>query len=148
MKREILARLIEMAGQRRDEAAGKRARAQSAQDKAQATLAALEQYRQSHQQGRGAALQTLPGAVGLAVHARFGDKLDDAIDAQRSQCAALDRSLEQRAGELVGAQARLQALRALEQRRAASAARRLERDEQKLLDELASTRYLRSRSDR
>src|SRR5690606_33369662 len=112
VKPAVLEKLIEMADRNRDLAATRRARAEQARAAATGTLSSLELYRQNHRDNRRSAIGALPGASGLAVHARFGGKLDEAIDAQRDQCAALEQSLDVRSDELRKAHARLQALRA------------------------------------
>lgn len=141
MKPAVLEKLIEMADRNRDLAATRRARAEQARTTATGTLSSLEQYRQNHRDNRRSALGALPGASGLAVHARFGGKLDEAIDAQRDQCVTLERSLDARSDELRKAHARLQALRALEQRRERARRRRVDNAEQHTQDDLASSRH-------
>jgi len=144
----VLEKLIEMADRNRDLAATRRARAEQARAKASGTLQSLEQYRQGHRDNRRAALGALPGASGLAVHARFGGKLDEAIEAQRAQCLDLERSVDARSEELRKAHARLQALRALEQRRERARRRREDAAEQHAQDDLASGRHPRVRPGR
>lgn len=141
MKPAVLEKLIEMADRNRETAATRRIRAEQARAKASGTLQSLEQYRQSHRDNRRAALGSLPGATGLAVHARFGGKLDEAIDAQREQCQNLERSVDARSDELRKAHARLQALRALEQRRERARRRREDAAEQRAQDDLVSGRH-------
>lgn len=141
MKPAVLEKLIEMADRNRDLAATRRARAEQARAKATGTLGSLEQYRQNHRDNRHAAIGALPGASGLAVHVRFGGKLDEAIDAQRDQCLNLERSVDARSDELRKAHARLQALRALEQRRERARRRREDAAEQRSQDDLASSRH-------
>jgi len=140
VKPAVLEKLIEMADRNRDLAATRRARAEQARVRASGTLGSLEQYRQNHRDTRQAALGMLPGAVGLAVHTRFGGKLDEAIDAQRDQCLTLERSVGARSDELRQAHARLQALRALEQRRERARRRRADATEQRTQDDLSSSR--------
>lgn len=141
MKPAVLEKLIEMADHNRDLAATRRARAEQARASATGTLGSLEQYRQNHRDNRRSAIGVLPGASGLAVHARFGGKLDEAIDAQRDQCVILEKSLDVRSDELRKAHARLQALRALEQRRERARRRRADAAEQHSQDDLASSRH-------
>jgi len=148
VKPAVLEKLIEMADRNRDLAATRRARAEQARAAATGTLSSLELYRQNHRDNRRSAIGALPGASGLAVHARFGGKLDEAIDAQRDQCAALEQSLDVRSDELRKAHARLQALRALEQRRERARRRRADAVEQHTQDDLASTRHPRRQAGR
>jgi flagellar export protein FliJ len=148
VKPAVLEKLIEMADRKRELAAGRRARAEQARAKASGTLQSLEQYRQSHRDNRRAAIGLLPGASGLAVHARFGGKLDEAIEAQREQCRSLELSVDARSDELRKAHARLQALRALEQRRERARRRREDAAEQRTQDDLVSGRHSLGRAGR
>lgn len=148
MKPAVLEKLIEMADRNRDLAATRRARAEQARARADGTLNSLEQYRQNHRDARSAAIGMLPGAGGLAVHTRFGGKLDEAIDAQRDQCLTLERSVDARSDELRRAHARLQALRALEQRRERARRRRADAAEQHAQDDLSSGRHPDRRAGR
>lgn len=141
MKPAILAKLIDMAGRDRDRAGVRRARAEEARARAEGTLGLLRQYRQAHHENRDKAAGTLGGADGLAVHARFGTSLETAIRAQQEQCTALATSAETHAGDLRRAHARVQALRALAQRRERARQRRSDMIEQHQQDEMAAARH-------
>lgn len=146
MKPAILKKLIELAEREREQAAGRRTQASSARNTAHTTLGSLEQYRQNHRRNRAATLGGLPGASGLAIHSRFSGRLDQAIDAQQAECTRLEHTVGERSAELRRAQARLQALRALERRRERAARRRAEGAEQTAQDDLsASRRHLQER---
>jgi flagellar FliJ protein len=145
MEPALLKLLIEMALERRDDAATRAAGARRERDAAAATLRTLTDYREE-------SLSRAPvrggGAVGvaqLATATHFDAKLVAAIHQQYGQHAQRAADAEARDASLRDRQHRLKALQTLEERRAQQSARTAARREQRALDEFATQLSARKR---
>jgi flagellar export protein FliJ len=145
MEPALLKLLIEMALERRDDAATRAAGARRERDAAAATLRTLTDYREE-------SLSRAPvrggGAVGvaqLATATHFDAKLVAAIHQQYGQHAQRAADAEARDASLRDRQRRLKALQTLEERRAQQSARTAARREQRALDEFATQLSARKR---
>ena len=138
MDPSLLQLLIEQARERRDDAAARTAGARRERDAAAATLRTLTDYREESLTRAPLRAGTPVGIAQLETATHFDAKLIAAIRQQHGLRAQREAELGLREAALRDRQRRLEALKALEARRAQEAIRLAARREQRALDEYAS----------
>lgn len=134
-----LADLIELAKRRRDNRLQQLAESQRLAQQTHATLDSLNQFRDERlikrRQIVGAPAQTVQQQV---IEYRFDGKLLEAVDAQSTRCDQADTVRDERLQVANAAQNRVAALQLLARRRAARARQKLDKSEQRAIDEFVA----------
>lgn len=139
MKRRVqrLLPVIDMAKNEEREAAGKLAHYQSALQQAQQQLENLQQYRDDYQQQWIDKGQTGVSGQWLMNYQRFLAQLEVAVEQQNKSLAWHEHNLSQARTVWQQAYARVEGLRKLVQRYRDDAQKSADKQEQKMLDEMA-----------
>lgn len=143
---QSLQTLLGHAEQERDAALAALRQAEEAAARGQAQAEQLQQYRAEYHQ-RWSSRFAQSGTVTLVqCHHGFGQRLDQAIDQQARQCAALAQRVAQAQALLLQREQRLAAVRKLIERRLAAARQLADRRDQKRSDEAAQRAAWAARS--
>lgn len=107
----------------------------------QSQLNSLKNYQQDY--NKKPAQSGVIDPIQLQTHNAFADKLIHALTAQQSQVEESEKMLEMAENEWKEKRVRVKALMAMHTRLQASEQARLNKQEQKLLDELAAQKFVR-----
>ena len=146
MKRiETLNKVVELAEQKRDAALAALARLEREMQQARQQMEQLETYAQeARQRWSGQQGGTVDPAV-LGHHRQFMEKIEHAMEFQRSVLASRQNQIEQQQVQVQSAERDLAGLRRYTERQQQQILSQAQRQEQKLTDEMAMVVYLRQR---
>jgi flagellar FliJ protein len=146
MKRiETLNKVVELAEQKRDAALAALGRLEREMQQARQQMEQLETYAQeARQRWSGRRGGTVDPAV-LGHHRQFMEKIEHAMEFQRSVLASRQNQIEQQQVQVQSAERDLAGLRRYTERQQQQILSQAQRQEQKLTDEMAMVVYLRQR---
>lgn len=134
-------KIIEIAELEMDQAAKTMVYMRGKLQEDQAQLVSLKEYQQDYNKKPSQSGSFTP--VQLQAHNAFADKLVHALVAQTSQVEESDKMLEMAEQAWKEKRVRVQALKAMHARLESNEQARLNKQEQKLLDELAAQKFVR-----
>jgi len=136
-------KLIELAEMELDKAAQTFSYMQNKLSDAQSQFDSLKEYQQEYAKQPAQAGQISP--IQLQTHNAFAEKLSQAVVAQQNQVEESEKMLELAQGNWTESRARVKALEALYKRIDSNELAKLNKQEQRMLDELSTQKYSQSK---